>query len=400
MRRSLPLLVLLLATAAACGQVENDTPPPRSDRTSDIVQRHRGGLRRAPTAKRPARPAPESTPTVAPDVAFDYRYAFRLAADRIAEVQEQHQQLCERYTLARCRITGMTYRAVNEDDVEAMLAFAVDPAIARQFGREARSSGSTPPRATLTESEISGTDVGTTIQLDRAQPRTARGRACPDRGPAARDEPGFRARNPSSTGRPESCAPQIRELRESQRGQSAIAGDHADPVPLRLRRLAPGEAEQPTSDRDRPGIRRGRALRPYHAAPGADRACTLGARRGPRLVRHPAASPPPVPGDARGGERNRLRTLPSAAPEGKGAGAIEAVPPPPRPPGLILARPGRAAHPPRPKWGQSPIKWGLSLFSAVRRTPRPARSARSRAFRRAASRGRRRSWAGCAGPSG
>ena len=59
--------------------------------------------RRAPHRRRPAM----SAPTAAPGVAFNYRYAFRLAAPRIAEVQEQHAQMCERLTVARCRITGM-----------------------------------------------------------------------------------------------------------------------------------------------------------------------------------------------------------------------------------------------------------------------------------------------------
>ena len=74
---------------------------------------------------------PNVGPTAAPGVAFNYRYAFRLAAPRIAAVQEQHAQLCERLTVARCRITGMRYRVVNERDIEAMLAFKLDPAVAR-----------------------------------------------------------------------------------------------------------------------------------------------------------------------------------------------------------------------------------------------------------------------------
>lgn len=106
---------------------------------------------------------PNVGPTAAPGVAFNYRYAFRLAALRIADVQERHAQMCERLTVARCRITGMLYRVVNDRDIEAMLALKVDPAAARLFGREAvgmvvQSEGM------LTESEISGTDVGSAIR--------------------------------------------------------------------------------------------------------------------------------------------------------------------------------------------------------------------------------------------
>ena len=99
---------------------------------------------------RPASPSTIATPSA-------------LAAPRVAEVQEQHAQLCERLTVARCRITGMRYRVVNDRDIEAMLAFKLDPAIARHFGRDGveaviRAEGM------LTESEISGTDVGTGIR--------------------------------------------------------------------------------------------------------------------------------------------------------------------------------------------------------------------------------------------
>src|SRR4051794_14459399 len=101
--------------------------------------------------------------TAAPGVAFNYRYAFRLAASRISEVQEQHAQMCERLTVARCRITGMYYRVVNDRDIEAMLAFKLDPALARAFGREGVAAV-VRAEGMLTESEISGTDVGTSIR--------------------------------------------------------------------------------------------------------------------------------------------------------------------------------------------------------------------------------------------
>jgi len=106
---------------------------------------------------------PNIGPTAAPGVAFNYRYAFRLAATRISEVQERHAQMCEQLTIARCRITGMHYRVVNDRDIEAMLAFKLDPAAARHFGREAIGVV-VQAEGMLTESEISGVDVGTSIR--------------------------------------------------------------------------------------------------------------------------------------------------------------------------------------------------------------------------------------------
>jgi hypothetical protein len=161
MRRSFPVLVLLLTTVAAC----NKAP--------DRGLSNQGAAHPAnPAAESAASPAmtggasrdggPNVGVTAAPGVAFNYQYAFRLAPTRIAEVQEQHAQMCEQLTVARCRITGMFYRVNNDHDVEGMLAFSLDPAIARRFGREGVESV-VRAEGQLAESEITGTDVGTRI---------------------------------------------------------------------------------------------------------------------------------------------------------------------------------------------------------------------------------------------
>ena len=85
-----------------------------------------------------------SRPTAAPGVAFNYRYAFRLAAQRVAEVQEQHAQMCERLAVARCRITGMLYRVVNDATSRPGSRFKLDPAIARRSAATASRPSSAP----------------------------------------------------------------------------------------------------------------------------------------------------------------------------------------------------------------------------------------------------------------
>ncbi|MFA5966397.1 MAG: hypothetical protein WC804_20460 [Sphingomonas sp.] len=112
--------------------------------------------------------------TAAPGVAFSYHYAFSLGAARIAGAQEAHAQACEKLGIARCRITGMKYQLLGENRVAAMLAFKLDPAIARAFGKNAVAIAQAA-EGTLTEAEITGTDAGSAI--DTAESDRARARA-------------------------------------------------------------------------------------------------------------------------------------------------------------------------------------------------------------------------------
>jgi len=112
----------------------------------------------ARTSPRP----PGVAPTAAPGVAFNYRYAFRLPAANIGRVQEEHAQACERLTVARCRITAMTYEDDGDGDVEAQLSFKLDPAIARTFGRDGIAAVD-KAQGELLRAAITGTDVGSEI---------------------------------------------------------------------------------------------------------------------------------------------------------------------------------------------------------------------------------------------
>jgi hypothetical protein len=164
-RKFLPLLTLLLATTA-CGspesgsrqaQRESQGPSTRysEEATSDAAM--------APPARSPRDISPPGiAPTSAPGVAFNYRYAFRMPANRIGQVQEEHAAACEKLGVERCRITGMLYRLVNDRDIEARLAFKLDPALARAFGKQGIEAV-TRAAGMLVESEITGEDVGTQI---------------------------------------------------------------------------------------------------------------------------------------------------------------------------------------------------------------------------------------------
>jgi hypothetical protein len=169
MRRSLVLVPFFLALASCSGGGrEGDSDEAGSGDSGfvsndasaevDLSDRAPGAASRESSAA-----GPDVSPTAAPGVAFNYRYAFRLAAERVAEVQEQHAARCEQLGPNRCRITGMLYRRHDEDNIEARLAFKLDPSVARAFGREGvgavvRADGM------LVENEISGTDMAPTIR--------------------------------------------------------------------------------------------------------------------------------------------------------------------------------------------------------------------------------------------
>jgi hypothetical protein len=162
MRKAL-CLGLLLATAA-CGAQSNEE-------SAGPVMREEG---QASDASEPMLPAPEGAessraprppgvaPTAAPGVAFNYRYAFRLPAENIGRVQEEHAQACEKLGVEHCRITAMNYRDDGDRHVAAQLAFKLDPALARTFGRDGIGAV-TKAQGELLQAAITGTDVGSEI---------------------------------------------------------------------------------------------------------------------------------------------------------------------------------------------------------------------------------------------
>ena len=165
MRIYLPLTIPFVVLLAACGQQseERASAPESSPADAPAMDMAEYDVSTPPTEASTRAPrAPGITPTAAPGVAFNYRYGFRLPAQRIAEVQEQHALACEKMGIDRCRITGMHYRLVNDGDIEGMLAFKLDPAAARKFGKDgidlvARAEGM------LVEAQITGEDAGSEI---------------------------------------------------------------------------------------------------------------------------------------------------------------------------------------------------------------------------------------------
>ena len=133
---------------------------------SACESREAGSDRLTEAAEGPS--SPDIAPSAAPGVAFAYGYVFKLADERISDLQETHAAACEKLGLARCRITGLRYTVGGNEQVSAMLQVKLEPSIARQFGKAAvvdveKIDGR------LVNAEFSGEDEGTAIRTASTQ---------------------------------------------------------------------------------------------------------------------------------------------------------------------------------------------------------------------------------------
>ncbi len=124
------IVAFAMLGAAACSRAEERA----SDEFATADVQESQPVVRDATAERAA---PGIVPTAAPGVAFAYHYGFRMPDAAISAAQEAHAAACEKLGLARCRITGMTYELDDRDRVDGTLEIAIDPLLARGFGRDA-----------------------------------------------------------------------------------------------------------------------------------------------------------------------------------------------------------------------------------------------------------------------
>lgn len=150
MKRTMPQLAMiaLLVGTAACSQREEGTQGIAAEESEPS--------------------SPDIAPSAAPGVAFAYGYNFKLADERVSGLQETHASECERLGLARCRITGLRYTVGENEQVSAMLQVKLDPAIARQFGKNAVAS-TEKAGGRLVNAEFSGDDEGSSIRTATTQ---------------------------------------------------------------------------------------------------------------------------------------------------------------------------------------------------------------------------------------
>jgi len=67
-----------------------------------------------------------------PQIAYDYKYSFRLPADRVASTQQTHIAACDKLGLARCQLVSSESSSGNGSAASLKLRVASD--VARRFG--------------------------------------------------------------------------------------------------------------------------------------------------------------------------------------------------------------------------------------------------------------------------
>lgn len=167
-RHSAYLILVPTLLLAACSGGGGDAKEEATAEavSSDVVQMEIA----EESADASAMKAPGISASVAPNLAFEYRYAFKLPDAKIGAVQEEHAEACEVLGSARCQIIDYKYQQAAENDVEAILAFKLDPAIARKFGRDAIASVE-KAEGVLADGNVTGTNVGG--QIEDSQGRSA-----------------------------------------------------------------------------------------------------------------------------------------------------------------------------------------------------------------------------------
>lgn len=160
-RHSAYLILVPTLLLAACQQADEGTS--QTEALNVEQETPAADIAVEESADASAMKAPGIPASAAPNLAFDYRYAFKLPDAKIGAVQEEHAEACEVLGSARCQIVDYKYNQADENDVEAMLAFKLDPAIARKFGRDAIASVE-KAEGVLADGNVTGNNVGGAIE--------------------------------------------------------------------------------------------------------------------------------------------------------------------------------------------------------------------------------------------
>lgn len=107
----------------------------------------------------------------APQIAYSYRYGFRLSADKISELQRSHADLCEGKGRNVCRILNMSQSGGEGDYASGSLQIEVAAKQARRFGDELTSSAEDAGGSQI-DTSIEGEDLSKQIVDTQARLRS------------------------------------------------------------------------------------------------------------------------------------------------------------------------------------------------------------------------------------
>lgn len=178
MRYVLLTTTCLTMLLAGCGKSQNDQPyqPDRYSTAPNEKALRDSVPSGGPPPSQAIIPSNDVAPgvdvTAAAGVAFSYTYAFRLPAQNVKDAQEAHASACEKLGPQHCRITGMLYRLIGENNIVGAIQFKLDPALARAFGKQGIDA-IVKADGKLVDAEITGTDAGAAIKTLDAQRQQA-----------------------------------------------------------------------------------------------------------------------------------------------------------------------------------------------------------------------------------
>ena len=94
----------------------------------------------APVKSASAANSPQPIAVAIPQMAYSYKYAFRLAGDAIAGAQQTHIALCDRLGPARCQVLALDSGKSDDMASTGTLKLRVQSSIARRFGQQLQDS--------------------------------------------------------------------------------------------------------------------------------------------------------------------------------------------------------------------------------------------------------------------
>ncbi len=168
-----PLLGIAVALAlTGCGQ-SSSLRQNKELASLEVSEPSAADAAAAPGIVDPSEGKRSPIPATEPQIAYSYRYGYRIGSGEIDAVQAKHVALCDKLGRLRCRIATMQKSSVDGEFSNASLTLMVDAKIARAFGSDldkavADSGGETSDRGIEAE-DLSKQMVDTQARITAKQ---------------------------------------------------------------------------------------------------------------------------------------------------------------------------------------------------------------------------------------